>query len=79
MHIELFTDVDAQWRFRFKAANGNVLATSEAYSSKTAMEDTLSGIARVLLRERGNVSVVELHDGGKAEFKQLSDYEAKDG
>jgi uncharacterized protein YegP (UPF0339 family) len=33
IEIEMFTDKAGKWRWRMRAANNEVLATSEAYSS----------------------------------------------
>ena len=39
--------VDGQhgWFFRLRAANGNIIATSEIYSGRQAAEDTLKSLA----------------------------------
>ena len=39
--------VDGQhgWFFRLRAQNGNIICTSEIYSSKEAAEDTLKSLA----------------------------------
>lgn len=41
---ELFTDAGGKYRFRLKAGNGQVIASSEAYESKAS---ALNGIASV--------------------------------
>ena len=38
-------DGEAGWFFRLRAANGNIICTSEIYSSKDAAEDTLKSLA----------------------------------
>ena len=38
-------DGEHGWFFRLRAANGNIIATSEIYSSKDAAEDTLKSLA----------------------------------
>jgi uncharacterized protein YegP (UPF0339 family) len=38
-HFELYERDDGQWGFRLKAANGEILAGSEGYSSKQAAQD----------------------------------------
>ena len=38
-------DGEAGWFFRLRAANGNIICTSEIYSSKEAAEDTLKSLA----------------------------------
>lgn len=42
--FELWTDKGGQWRFNLKASNGQVIATSEGYSSKAS---ALAGIESV--------------------------------
>ena len=36
---------EAGWFFRLRAANGNIIATSEIYSGREAAEDTLRSLA----------------------------------
>lgn len=40
IEIELFKDSDAAWRWRLRAANHEILAVSEAYSSRGKAEQT---------------------------------------
>lgn len=42
--FEVYTDKKGEWRFRLKAANGEVIAVGEGYSSKAAC---LNGIESV--------------------------------
>ncbi|MGN8553959.1 UNVERIFIED_CONTAM: YegP family protein [Microbacterium sp. SLM126] len=42
--FELFTDKGGQWRFNLKASNGEVIASSEGYTSKSG---ALNGIESV--------------------------------
>lgn len=42
--FEVYTDKAGKYRFRLKAANGEIIATGEAYSSKAAC---LNGIESV--------------------------------
>jgi len=42
--FELWVDKGGDWRFNLKASNGQVIATSEGYSSK---ESALNGIRSV--------------------------------
>lgn len=44
MKIQLFKDSDDKWRWRLRAKNGAVLATSEAYSSKDKAKQTASAV-----------------------------------
>lgn len=42
--VEYFKDVRSRWRFRLKAVNGRILASSEAYSSLKMAERGASSI-----------------------------------
>jgi len=53
--FELYTDKSGEYRFRLKAGNGEVIATSEGYSSKSA---ALGGIESVR-RNASDAEVVE--------------------
>ena len=53
--FELYTDKSGEYRFRLKAGNGEVIATSEGYSSKSA---ALNGIDSVR-RNAADAEVVE--------------------
>jgi len=53
--FECYTDKSGKYRFRLKAANGEVIATSEAYNSKEAC---LNGIESV----KKNAPVAEVVD-----------------
>jgi len=46
MRIELFEGVDG-WRWRLRADNGEILATSEAYSDKSAAVETVQSLHRL--------------------------------
>lgn len=48
IRYELFTDVAGQWRFRVKAPNGEVIATSEGYSKRVDAEDTVKMLVRAM-------------------------------
>lgn len=54
--IELFRDVNRCWRWRIVGGNGEVLATSEAYSSMTQCKDTARLLAKVTALEIVRVS-----------------------
>lgn len=43
---ELFQSLNGEWRFRLKAANGEIVAQSEGYTRKESALDTLRMIAR---------------------------------
>jgi len=43
-YIELFEDKNKKWRMRIMAENGNIIMSSEAYSSKSAMEKTFNSL-----------------------------------
>ncbi|EYT58122.1 MULTISPECIES: YegP family protein [Microbacterium] len=53
--FELYTDKSGEYRFRLKAGNGEVIAISEGYSSKSA---ALNGIDSVR-RNAADAEVVE--------------------
>ena len=53
--FELYTDKSGEYRFRLKAGNGEVIAVSEGYSSKSA---ALNGIDSVR-RNAADAEVVE--------------------
>ncbi|WP_270411001.1 YegP family protein [Microbacterium maritypicum] len=53
--FELYTDKSGEYRFRLKAGNGEVVAISEGYSSKSA---ALNGIDSVR-RNAADAEVVE--------------------
>lgn len=53
--FELYTDRSGEYRFRLKAGNGEVIAISEGYSSKSA---ALNGIDSVR-RNAADAEVVE--------------------
>ncbi|CAN7397183.1 DUF1508 domain-containing protein [Microbacterium sp. LjRoot45] len=53
--FELFTDKGGQWRFNLKASNGQIIASSEGYSSKSS---ALNGIESVRTNAPG-AEVVE--------------------
>ena len=54
--FELYTDKSGEYRFRLKAGNGEVIATSEGYSSKAG---ALNGIEAVQ-RSAPGAEVVEV-------------------
>ncbi|MGS0561386.1 YegP family protein [Microbacterium aurugineum] len=54
--FELYTDKSGEYRFRLKAGNGEVIAISEGYSSKSA---ALNGIESVR-RNAPDAEVVEV-------------------
>jgi len=44
MYLQMFQDKKKKWRFRLVANNGQTLASSEAYSSKTKCRNTVLSI-----------------------------------
>ena len=42
--FELYQGKDKQYRFRLKAGNGEIIATSEGYSSKSAAENGIASV-----------------------------------
>jgi uncharacterized protein YegP (UPF0339 family) len=43
-HFEVYKDAAGKYRFRLKAANGEVIATGEAYNSKEACMDGVQSV-----------------------------------
>ncbi|MGM7669025.1 YegP family protein [Microbacterium sp. A93] len=56
--FELYTDKAGEYRFRLKAGNGEVIATGQAYASKSG---ALNGIDSVR-RNAADAEVVEVED-----------------
>lgn len=56
--LEIYPDAKGEWRWRLKAANGEVVASGEGYSRKDYVRGLQSKIA-VLMRE---ATVVELDE-----------------
>ena len=46
MYLQMFQDKRKKWRFRLVANNGQTLASSEAYSSKTKCRNTVLAVQR---------------------------------
>ena len=44
--FELYKDRAGQYRFRLKAGNGEVIATSEAYATKSAAKNGIAAVLR---------------------------------
>ena len=42
--FELYEDTTGEWRFRLKAANGEIIAQSEGYSSKQGARDGIKSV-----------------------------------
>lgn len=40
----MFKDAAGKWRFRLKAGNGEVIASSEAYESKAACQNGIASV-----------------------------------
>lgn len=54
--FELFTDKGGNWRFNLKAGNGEVIASSESYSSKSAAQNGIESVRKNAV----DAAVVEL-------------------
>ncbi len=54
--FEIYTDKTGEFRFRMKAKNGQVIATSEGY---TAMKSCLNGIASIKKNADSPTEIVE--------------------
>ena len=50
--FELFEDKKKEWRWNLKAANGEIIATSEGYSSKAAAKKGIQSVKRNALIAR---------------------------
>ncbi|HPD74793.1 MAG TPA: YegP family protein [Methanoregulaceae archaeon] len=44
--FEVYTDKTGQFRFRLKAANGEIIAVSEAYSSKASCMNGIESVKK---------------------------------
>ena len=44
--FETYEDKAGEWRFRLKAANGQVIAVGEGYSSEAALKDGIESVAK---------------------------------
>jgi uncharacterized protein YegP (UPF0339 family) len=42
--FELFKDAGGKFRFRLKAGNGEIIATSEAYNSKSSAQNGIESV-----------------------------------
>ena len=56
--IEIWKDVRGEWRFRFKARNGKIVAVSEGYKRKGACLRGINAVDKILT-ECKEVSEVE--------------------
>ena len=54
--FEWFTDKAGKFRFRLKAGNGQIIATSEAYETKTSC---MNGIQSII-KNAGTAPIVEV-------------------
>lgn len=54
-NVEIFPDDDGEWRWRVQAANGEIVATSEAYTRKAdarrGWEDAAKAFQQAFVRE----------------------------
>jgi hypothetical protein len=44
--FEIYTDKAGEWRFRLKAPNGEVIASSEGYTTKAACKNGIESIKK---------------------------------
>ncbi|TDP93483.1 hypothetical protein EDF62_1463 [Leucobacter luti] len=44
--FEIYTDKAGESRFRLKAANGEIIATSEGYSSRSAAKNGIASVQK---------------------------------
>lgn len=55
---EIFKDANGEWRFRVKGRNGEIVATSEGYTSEGHAERGLAGLRRILRDTNGDLPKV---------------------
>ena len=55
MKFEIYQDTARYWRWRLKAANGEVIASGEAYTTKSNCEYAVS-----LVKQSGTAQVIYL-------------------
>jgi hypothetical protein len=53
--FEMYEDAGGQYRFRLKAANGQTILASEAYTTKAACENGIASVQR-------NAPIAEIED-----------------
>ena len=46
MKFEIFNDIKGEFRFRIIAANGEIIAMSEGYTTKQSVKDTIALIIK---------------------------------
>ena len=44
--FEVYTDKSGKYRFRLKAGNGEIIASSEAYESKAAVKNGIASVQK---------------------------------
>lgn len=44
--FEIYTDKSSEWRFRLKAPNGEVIASSEGYTTKAACKNGIESVKK---------------------------------
>jgi hypothetical protein len=44
--FEIFKDASGQFRWRLRAPNGEIIASSEAYTTKAACEDSIRSVQK---------------------------------
>lgn len=54
--FEIFRDVSGKFRFRLKAPNGEIISTSEAYTTKDACKNGIAAVKKYAL----NANVADL-------------------
>jgi uncharacterized protein YegP (UPF0339 family) len=60
--FEIYTDVRGQWRFRLKAADGQIVCVGESYSTKAAAMEAIEKI-----RRHADAALVDLTAASKNE------------
>lgn len=50
--IEFYKDTAGEWRFRFVAANGKIVAVSQGYKSKRSCLKGVAAVVKVAMNHR---------------------------
>lgn len=56
MKFEIYKDASGEWRFRLKAANGEIIATGESYKNR------IDCLSTVELIQKSNDATIEFLD-----------------
>ena len=62
--VEIFRDESGRHRFRVRARNGRVLASSQAYAGRAGARKGAAALVRLLREAAGRGNLLEGEDGG---------------